>query len=100
MQLQLQVMKILQKLREMQNCKKCNGNIAVNCHRMVHHTRNTDSKQWAETVVLAISGITRVFKIYFSTILQLPEFSNYWKKILDEIYVCSIHRSAEISTVK
>jgi hypothetical protein len=66
---------------------------------MVHHSRNTESKQWSETVVLALTGISRVFKFYFSTLCFLPEFSAYWKRLLDEIYICAVHPSAEVSTV-
>ena len=32
---------------------------------LVHHTRNTACKQWAETQVGAISGVARVFQVYF-----------------------------------
>ena len=36
---------------------------------MIHHSRNTSSKQWNETLVITFNGLVRVFKGYFHLIV-------------------------------
>lgn len=40
---------------------------------VVHHTHNSEAKQWDETVVLALSGTARLLKAHLSEILTLKE---------------------------
>jgi hypothetical protein len=38
---------------------------------LVHHSRNTEAKQWHETQVILISGLVRVFRSFLDTLLTL-----------------------------
>eukprot|EP01114_Cavostelium_apophysatum_P016981 TRINITY_DN4944_c0_g1_i2.p1 TRINITY_DN4944_c0_g1~~TRINITY_DN4944_c0_g1_i2.p1 ORF type:complete len:1482 (+),score=384.90 TRINITY_DN4944_c0_g1_i2:202-4647(+) len=64
---------------------------------MVHHTRNTLDKQWNETLVLILSGITRVFKIFFHSLSELPKFEEIWKKLFEEMIKSAVYNSTEVS---
>ena len=45
---------------------------------MMHHSRNTAEKQWAETERFALQGSCRVFKIFFPVLHSLPKFKPFW----------------------
>lgn len=49
---------------------------------VVHHSRNTVPKQWNETRVLAIQGITRVIRSFFRRLIIQPWFSRAWGRML------------------
>ena len=38
---------------------------------MVHHSRNTASKQWDETWVLALTSVTRLFRTFLASFPEL-----------------------------
>ena len=50
-------------------------------HVMVHHSRNTVEKQWDETRVLVVSGISDTFAKFFVTLSTLDEFQAAWEKV-------------------
>ena len=41
---------------------------------LIHHSRNTAQKQWAETEVLTLTGVTRVFQSRWHSLSQLDGF--------------------------
>lgn len=68
----------------------------------VHHTRNSSSKQWAATQVLALRGLERVLRQYFTRLLatasitssnngdsQQPWLITTWREILSFSLDCS-----------
>ena len=68
----------------------------------VHHTRNSASKQWAATQVLAVRGLERVLRQYFIRLLSTasntiasyngstqPWFEDTWKHVLSIALDCS-----------
>lgn len=50
---------------------------------LVHHSRNTERKQWDETLVLALNGITKIFKGYLPMLINLDTFYEAWKHVLN-----------------
>lgn len=64
---------------------------------MVHHTRNTEEKQWNETQVLALQGIVQVFRTYFPTLSALPDFAQTWSALLGLFLSAATSHSAEVS---
>lgn len=68
--------------------------------RMVHHTRNTIDKQWNESLVIVISGIVRVFKIFYLALNELSNYSEVWRKLFEEMTKASLFSSAEVSSVR
>ena len=52
---------------------------------LMHHSRDTAEKQWAETSVLTLSGVTRVFNSKYSVLIKLSqeEFHKMWLFLLN-----------------
>lgn len=65
---------------------------------MMHHTRNTVSKQWDETRALALSGASRVFCRFFAVFQGLDSMGMVWKLLLEFVEASIRHRSAEVVT--
>ncbi|KAJ3225645.1 hypothetical protein HK099_006478 [Clydaea vesicula] len=64
---------------------------------MVHHSRNTASKQWDETKVLTLSGVTKCYIDFFPVLINLIDFDKAWKLFLDYIKECFLNGSPEVS---
>lgn len=45
---------------------------------LIHHSRNTAQKQWAETQVLTLSGVSRVFNMKKQLLQTNTNFHNAW----------------------
>lgn len=43
-------------------------------HLMVHHSRNSEQKQWDETVVIALGGMARLLKSHLLAVVRLEAF--------------------------
>ncbi|XP_061380307.1 protein MON2 homolog isoform X3 [Danaus plexippus] len=66
-------------------------------HILIHHTRNTAQKQWAETQVLTLSGVSRVFHSRFQLLMTVGDFIRSWVALLDYITDFALRRSHEVS---
>ncbi|CAH8519539.1 unnamed protein product [Heterobilharzia americana] len=64
---------------------------------LIHHSRDTASKQWAETVVLTLSGVSHCFISKQSQLLTLGDFPKFWQLLLDHLKVNAYMDSGEIS---
>ncbi|CAH8498673.1 unnamed protein product [Heterobilharzia americana] len=64
---------------------------------LIHHSRDTASKQWAETVVLTLSGVSHCFISKQSQLLTLGDFLKFWQLLLDHLKVNAYMDSGEIS---
>lgn len=65
---------------------------------LLHHSRNTAYKQWAETQVLALSGVSHLFSVkkeFFSA--SLPEFRRAWSLVLRHIELAALSRNSEVA---
>ncbi|XP_028554157.1 protein MON2 homolog isoform X3 [Dendrobium catenatum] len=51
-------------------------------HMLIHHSRNTAQKQWDETLVLVLGGITRLLRSFFPFLQSLNNFSAGWEILL------------------
>ena len=68
---------------------------------LVHHSRNTEAKQWHETQVIVLTGTIRVFKMFFDTFTRLGElYETSWQTLLHNIEIFSQSDSAEVSVVR
>ncbi|CAH1153236.1 unnamed protein product [Phaedon cochleariae] len=63
---------------------------------LIHHTRNTAQKQWAETQVLTLSGVARVFNTK-RQLLALGDFPRAWSILLEFIENAALSRNNEVS---
>ncbi|XP_053618779.1 protein MON2 homolog isoform X2 [Plodia interpunctella] len=66
-------------------------------HILIHHTRNTAQKQWAETQVLTLSGVSRVFHSRYALLSSVREFPRSWAALLGFVTDCALRRSHEVS---
>ncbi|CAH8608784.1 unnamed protein product [Dicrocoelium dendriticum] len=64
---------------------------------LMHHSRDTASKQWAETVALTLSGTTRLFISKQDILLPLNDFPQIWSALLHQIKLHALTENAEIS---
>ncbi|CAK8698239.1 unnamed protein product [Clavelina lepadiformis] len=64
---------------------------------LMHHSRDTEEKQWQETSVLTLAGIARVFKTKRAILLEMDDFTKAWEKVLDYIQTGATTMSTEVS---
>lgn len=64
---------------------------------LIHHSRNTAQKQWAETQVLTLSGVARVFNTKRGLLQQLGDFARAWSLLLEFIENAALSKSNEVS---
>lgn len=68
------------------------------CESLVlHHSRNTAQKQWSETQVLALTGVTKVFTVKREKLTQIPNFNKAWNVLLEFIKTAALSKVFEIS---
>ncbi|XP_017782824.1 PREDICTED: protein MON2 homolog isoform X2 [Nicrophorus vespilloides] len=64
---------------------------------LIHHTRNTAQKQWAETQVLTLSGVARVFNTKRQLLQALGDFPRAWSVLLNFIENSALAKNNEVS---
>ena len=64
---------------------------------LIHHSRNTEQKQWSETQVLTISGVARVFVTKRLLLTALGDFLKAWRLLLEHIEKLSLSTTQEVS---
>lgn len=64
---------------------------------LIHHSRNTAQKQWAETQVLTLSGVSRVFNTKRHMLQTLGDFIRAWSLLLEFIENAALSKSNEVS---
>lgn len=68
------------------------------CESMVmHHSRNTAQKQWSETQVLALTGVTRVFTVKREKLVHIQNFNKAWNVLLEFIKTAALSKVFEVS---
>lgn len=64
---------------------------------LIHHSRNTAQKQWAETQVLTLSGVARVFNTKRQLLQALGDFGRAWSILLEFIENSALSKNNEVS---
>jgi len=64
---------------------------------MIHHSRNTAQKQWAETKVLTISGVVRVFNTKRKLLKTMSDYSKAWLLLLEYVEKMALSDTGEVS---
>ncbi|XP_017556660.1 protein MON2 homolog isoform X3 [Pygocentrus nattereri] len=64
---------------------------------LIHHSRDTAEKQWAETWVLTLAGVARIFNTRRYLLQQLGDFFNAWEVLLDHIQSAALSKNNEVS---
>lgn len=63
---------------------------------MLHHSRNTASKQWEETLALCLGGLARVLRVQLATAAKTPEFEARWSDVLSLLRDSAVSPSREV----
>ena len=63
---------------------------------MLHHSRNTASKQWEETLALCLGGLGRVLRVQLATAAKTPEFEAHWNDVLSLLRDAAASPSREV----
>ena len=61
---------------------------------LVHHSRNTASKQWDETLTLSLGGVGKLARAHFPAVASLDGFDERWDAFLD-FFVHSVANGAK-----
>uniref|UniRef100_A0A8C9DS41 Protein MON2 homolog n=1 Tax=Prolemur simus TaxID=1328070 RepID=A0A8C9DS41_PROSS len=64
---------------------------------LIHHSRDTAEKQWAETWVLTLAGVARIFNTRRCLLQPLGDFSRAWDVLLDHIQSAALSKNNEVS---
>jgi hypothetical protein len=64
---------------------------------MVHHSRNTAAKQWDETRIMALGGVSKVFASFHRVLMTLDQFASRWSELLQHIQIAGGQASEEVS---
>ncbi|PAA83451.1 hypothetical protein BOX15_Mlig014339g3 [Macrostomum lignano] len=64
---------------------------------LMHHSRDTVGKQWAETQTLALAGVASVFHAQQRLLLGLNDFARAWKLLLECIEQSALSANSEIA---
>lgn len=64
---------------------------------MLHHSRDSADKQWDETKVLVLSGISGIFRDYLGKLRKLPHFKRAWFLLLAHLEDSCLRSSQEVS---
>ncbi|CAB1331533.1 unnamed protein product [Coregonus sp. 'balchen'] len=64
---------------------------------LIHHSRDTAEKQWAETWVLTLAGVARIFNTRRYLLQQLGDFFKAWEVLLDHIQSAALSKNSEVS---
>ncbi|KAJ4955381.1 hypothetical protein NE237_012164 [Protea cynaroides] len=66
-------------------------------HMLIHHSRNTAQKQWDETLVLVLGGISRLLRSFFPFLRSLSNFWSGWESLLVFVRNSILNGSKEIA---
>lgn len=64
---------------------------------LMHHSRDTAQKQWQETLVLTLAGLSRIFKLKRNLLSSLTDFSEAWEKLFSYLENAALCPSSEVS---
>uniref|UniRef100_A0A8C6VTW5 Protein MON2 homolog n=1 Tax=Nothobranchius furzeri TaxID=105023 RepID=A0A8C6VTW5_NOTFU len=64
---------------------------------LIHHSRDTAEKQWAETWVLTLAGVARIFNTRRYLLQQLGDFFEAWEVLLNHIQSAALSKNNEVS---
>ncbi|KAI8343085.1 hypothetical protein BC941DRAFT_410389 [Chlamydoabsidia padenii] len=64
---------------------------------MLHHSRDTADKQWDETKVLVLTGITKSYRDFMLKLCNLPSFERAWALLLTHLENYCLRSSQEVA---
>ncbi|XP_078594586.1 protein MON2 homolog isoform X1 [Branchiostoma floridae x Branchiostoma japonicum] len=70
---------------------------STNTNILIHHSRDTAEKQWAETRVLTLAGVARVFCHRRHALARLDGYPRAWALLLEHVESAALSPSSEVS---
>ena len=64
---------------------------------LIHHTRDTAEKQWAETCVLTLAGVSRVFSTRSHILQKLQDYPRAFALLLEMIEASALSKNSEVA---
>ncbi|CAI4224479.1 unnamed protein product [Auanema sp. JU1783] len=64
---------------------------------IMHHSRDTEQKQWTETCINTLSNACKMFNIQRKVLLDLDDFPSAWEAMLSYIEWAACYDNAELS---
>ncbi|CAF3359352.1 unnamed protein product [Rotaria socialis] len=64
---------------------------------LMHHSRDTPEKQWAETYVMILAGVTRTVQVKKDFLTKLDDFPKVWSVLLTNIEKSALAKNPEIA---
>lgn len=64
---------------------------------LMHHSRDTAEKQWNESRVHVLQGLSRIFRQFFDVMESLPNFPSHWSEYLSILEFSIINPWHEVS---
>ncbi|CAF4729762.1 unnamed protein product, partial [Rotaria magnacalcarata] len=64
---------------------------------LMHHSRDTPEKQWAETYVMILAGVTRTVQVKKDFLAKLDDFPRVWSVLLTNIEKSALAKNPEIA---
>ncbi|CAB3409244.1 unnamed protein product [Caenorhabditis bovis] len=71
--------------------EKANGEL------IMHHSRDTEQKQWTETCIHTLSAISKIFNSQRKSLLALQDFGAVWEALLGYLDWAACYENAELS---
>ncbi|XP_046682789.1 protein MON2 homolog isoform X2 [Homalodisca vitripennis] len=87
---------LLDKVRRLSNSAS-SEKVDTGGNILIHHSRNTAQKQWAETQVMSLSGVARVFNNKRQLLQTLGDFPRAWSLLLEFIENSALSKNNEVS---
>ncbi|XP_014237162.1 protein MON2 homolog isoform X1 [Trichogramma pretiosum] len=87
---------LLDKVRSLSSSAS-NEKVDTSGNILIHHSRNTAQKQWAETQVLTLSGVSRVFNTKRQLLQLLGDFPRAWSLLLEFVENSALSKNNEVS---
>ncbi len=50
---------------------------------LMHHSRNTEQKQWEETLTLTLAGVTKVLRSLLPSLVQMEGWEAIWEQLME-----------------
>lgn len=92
---------LLEKVRAMSSvaadCPPPSDNTALPGNILIHHSRDTAEKQWAETCVLSLAGVSRVFSTRSHILQKLEDYPRAWALLLEMIEASALTKNSEVA---
>ncbi|CAD6199711.1 unnamed protein product [Caenorhabditis auriculariae] len=76
---------------------RCASTERTNEELIIHHSRDTEQKQWVETCIHTLSAISKIFNSQRKSLLVLDDFGGVWEALMSYLEWAACYENAELS---